>query len=308
MKDRITSFNQYLQNIFGERIQRVSLHAGFTCPNLDGSLSSGGCLYCNNKAFSKFSRQPKDLQAQIKDSIAYYRQHRGINKFIAYFQSFTNTYADSYTLRKNYEVIRKFPEVVGLFISTRPDCIDKEKIKLIAEYQKDYLVWLEYGLQTTHDHLLRLIKRNHTYQDFLGAYELTRRQGINLGVHYIVGLPTATYREIMADAKRLAKLDIQGIKFHVLHVLRGTELEKIQAEGNFKFLDQNDYVKIICDFLERIPSSVVILRLVSDAHPDYLIGPSWINNKANVIAAIKNEFVLRGTRQGYNYENSCSKN
>ena len=301
MRERYYSFNSYLQEKFGERVQRISLDAGFDCPNLDGSLSSQGCIYCNNKGFSKFSRQKLSLEEQINNSIAFYQKRLGVEKFIAYFQAFSNTYADPETLKKRYDLIRKFPQIIGLFISTRPDCVDEEKLKLIAGYSKNYLVWMEYGLQTTQNRVLSLINRNHSYDDFLKAYVLTRKYGINVGVHLIFGLPGWEAQQSADDFKEISKLDIQGVKLHVLHVLRGTPLESEYQKGNLKLLGQAAYVKIVCDFLERIPAGWVILRLVSDAAHDYLIAPDWINHKSAVIEEIRQEFIRRNTFQGYYY-------
>jgi len=308
MKERFHSFNNYLQKIFGQRVQRLSLNAGFGCPNIDGTLNSQGCIYCNNKGFAKFAGSPLDLKNQIANSIEFYQKRLGAKKFIAYFQAFTNTYADPNTLKERFDLIREFPQIVGLFISTRPDCIDEEKMKVITGYQKDYLVWVEYGLQTTQNRILRRINRNHSYEDFLDAYSLARKYKVNVGVHIILGLPTSSYQEIIEDARRLAELDIQGLKFHSLHLLRGTQLEQMHEKTKLKFLNQENYVNMVCDFLERIPSSFVVLRLVSDAHPDYLIAPSWINKKSAVIEEIRRELKRRGTYQGYKYEATHSQN
>ncbi len=308
MQESYYSFNRYLQEKFGQRVQRISLDAGFDCPNLDGTKSSEGCIYCNNKGFSKFSRQKVDLKKQITDSMAFYQKRLGVEKFIAYFQAFSNTYAGLKTLKERYEVIKRFPQIVGLFISTRPDCVDEEKIKLIAAYAENYLVWMEYGLQTTQNDILNAINRNHTYEDFLKALALTRKYNLNVGAHLIFGLPGWSSRQFAEDIKRLTKLDIQGVKMHVLHVLRGTTLESEYQKGNLKLFSQADYVKIACDFLERIPPQWVILRLVSDAAHDYLIAPEWINNKAAVIEAIRQELARRKSFQGCYYEGSRFQN
>jgi radical SAM protein (TIGR01212 family) len=307
MKNRFYSFNTYLREIFKERVHRISLNAGFGCPNLDGYLSSSGCIYCNNRAFAVYAHSNSSIEEQIEKSINFYSEKLVIKKFIAYFQAFTNTYADTDTLREKYDVIKKFPQIVGLFISTRPDFIDEEKIKLISSYKDNYLVWVEYGLQTTHNHILKIINRNHTYEDFIKALDLTRKYGINVGVHIIAGLLDETYEEVMEDARRLGLLDIQGVKFHILHVLKDTLLEKRYSEGKVNLLSQDEYTKIICDFLERLPSSVVLLRLVSTASMDYLVAPLWINNREEVILSIKKELEKRGTYQGYLYESACRK-
>lgn len=307
MKDRYFSFNKYLKGLFGQRIQRISLDAGFNCPNIDGTLSKKGCIYCNNQGFSLFSRISKTVDEQIAESIDFYKKRMGVNKFIAYFQSYTNTYDDLGNLKEKYNAIKKFPEIVGLFISTRPDCVDEEKIKLISEYRKDYLVWVEYGLQTTHNHILKAINRNHTYEDFLATLDLTRKFDINTGVHIILGLPKASYEDMIVDAQRLSKLDIQGIKFHILHVLKSTVVEKMFKAREIDLLDSKEYVKIICDFLERLPCQVVILRLVSTAFEDCLVAPSWINQKQKVIQAIEKELNKRGTYQGFDHESAGCK-
>lgn len=298
MAERFYSFNKYLKEKFGERVHRISIDGRFSCPNIDGTLSDQGCIYCNNKGFAKYAGTPKSIEEQIEESIIFYRKRMGVNKFIAYFQAFTNTYADIETLQERYDTIRKFPDIVGLFISTRPDCVDKEKLSLIAQYSNDYLVWIEYGLQTTHNRILKQINRNHTYEDFLNAYDLTRSYDINVGVHVILGLPSQQYEETMQDADRLANLDIQGIKFHVLHILKDAPLEVLYKVEKIQLLTRDEYVKIICDFLERIPQTVAILRLVSTALKNYLVAPGWINNRGILKEEINQEFKRRETYQG----------
>ncbi len=302
MAERFYSFKRYLQDNFGERVQRISLDAGFNCPNLDGTLSREGCTYCNNKAFARYAQSGVSLKKQIEESMAFYQQRLGVKKFIAYFQSFTNTHAALPALAEKYRVIKHYPQIVGLFISTRPDAVDAQKLKLIAEYKRDYLVWIEYGLQTTHNRILRSINRNHTYEDFLQALALTREYGINVGVHLILGLPSANGEDIREDARKIAGLDVQGVKFHVLHVLKDTRLEGLYRQRKVRILDPQDYVNIICDFLERVPPNLVVLRLVPGAFPDYLVEPWWINDKHRVLDGIRKEFERRGTYQGSGYQ------
>ena len=304
MKNRFYSFNSYLRNNFGERVHRISLNAGFGCPNLDGTLSDQGCIFCDNKAFSPYSRTQKTLDEQIKESIEFCSKRYKVNKFIAYFQSFSSTYADKNSLGNEYEKIRKYPQIVGLFVSTRPDCVNEEILELLSGYQKDYLVWIEYGLQTTQDNVLRTVNRNHSYADFLKSLSLTRKYGINVGVHMVLGLPSASYRDMMDDANRISQLDVQGVKFHVLHVLRGTKLYKNYDRDNLKLLTQTEYVRILCDFLEKLPLSMVVLRLVSTASSDCLVAPSWMNRKNLIIHSINNELRKRTTHQGFHYQRS----
>lgn len=305
MKERYYSFSRYLKERFGERVQRISLDAGFSCPNLDGSLADDGCIYCNNKSFGVYARTKKPLSQQIRESINFYHKRLGVNKFIAYFQSFSNTYAESQELKAVYDQIREFPQIKGLFISTRPDCIDSEKLEVIAQYKKDYLVWLEYGLQSTNNRMLKVLKRRHSYQDFLDSLTLARKYGINIGVHMILGLPGQSHDQVIEDASRLSRLDIQGIKFHLLHAVKDTQLASQYIDGEVSFLTQNEYVNYTCDFLERMPPERVILRLVSDARPSYLVAPSWMKDKHKVLENIREELRRRGTYQGVKYAPSA---
>lgn len=302
MNEPFYSFNTYLKQKFGQRVHRISLDAGFTCPNLDGTTSDQGCIYCDNQGFSAYAGRKIPLEQQIRDSIDFYRKKMGVEKFIAYFQAFSSTHADIRSLKAKYDIIREFPEIVGLCISTRPDCVDEEKIALIAEYQAQYRVWIEYGLQTTHDRLLAAINRNHTYQDFLNALALARSRNIDVGVHMILGLPGAKHSDMMEDARVLSGLDIQGVKFHVLHVLANTPLEKMYRAGNVTLMEQHEYVRTLCDFLERIPPAFTILRLVSSASQECLVAPAWINRRQETMAAVIAELEKRGTRQGSRFE------
>ena len=178
--ERFCSFNRYLQARFGQRVHRINLDAGFTCPNLDGTLSTEGCVYCNNKGFNRYAGSSIGLKEQIEQSIDFYSRRMGVEKFIAYFQAFSGTYSDMKSLDKAYSLVRNYPQIVGLSISTRPDCVDAEKLDLITSFKKDYLVWIEYGLQTTHDDILVAVNRGHGYKDFLNALEL--RVGVLMSV------------------------------------------------------------------------------------------------------------------------------
>ena len=202
-------------------------------------------------------------------------------------------------LKKAYDVIKEFPDIVGLYISTRPDCIDKKRLDLIESYCKDYDVWLEYGLQSAHERTLKFINRGHTFHDFIKAVDLTAERNIKVGVHVILGLPGETKEDMLKTAEKIAKLPVSGIKFHMLHVLKDTRLEELYNEKRIKLLTFEEYVSVVCDFLEIINPKCVVFRLVSDAKDDYLIAPKWINRKSEVITAIRNEFKRRGTKQGF---------
>lgn len=293
------SFNSFLRQKFGCRVHKLSLHAGFACPNIDGTKDSKGCIFCNNEAFSHFvAREEVSLEMQIKSSMDYARRRFKAEKFIAYFQSYTNTYGDVFFLKEKFEIIRKFPDIVGLAISTRPDCIDKEKLDMIEEFSEDYMVWLEYGLQTVHNKSLEYLNRNHTYQDFLRALDLTRNRNIFIGAHVILGIPGEQIRDMIFTAKTIASLPLAGIKFHCLHVVKGTALERMYQRGEVLLLAKSGYIRAVCKFLEIIPPEWVILRLVSAADREYLVAPSWMNQKQEVIGGIEEELRLKKSYQG----------
>jgi len=300
MSEHFYSFSQYLTNKFSQKVHRISLDAGFKCPNIDGTISNQGCIFCNNKSFSHFSRVSLlSLEDQIIQAKEYIRKRFKVNKFIAYFQSNSNTYGDLDFLKRQYDLVRKFNDIVGIAISTRPDCIDQAKLNLIEGFAKDYEVCIEYGLQTIHDKTLKLINRGHTFSDFEKAIELTsKRSNINIGVHVILGLPGETKLDMLETARALAKMPIWGIKFHALHVVRDTLLADMYKQDNLSLLSLDEYVDVLVSFLELLPKDQVVLRLVSDAHRDLLIAPSWVNNKNRVLKRIENEFKKRQTYQG----------
>jgi uncharacterized protein len=295
------SFNEYLRKRFGTRVHRLSLNASLGCPNRDGTLSRDGCVFCNEKGFSHFADTSMPLREQIREGIRFAKERFKAGKFIAYFQNGTNTYASADKLKKAYDTIKEFPDIVGLSISTRPDCVDKEKLDLIESFSGDYEVWVEYGMQSIHDKSLKRINRLHAFEDTLKAIEETSKRNIKIGVHLILGLPGETREDILKTAETIAHLPISGVKFHVLHVLKGTRLEKIFNEGNLRLLDEKEYAGAVCDFLERLKPECVILRLISDARDDILIAPKWINEKQGVIEAVNKEFEKRKTCQGAAY-------
>ncbi len=302
MEEYYYSFNDYLQEKYGGRVQRLSLNAGFTCPTRDGKIDTEGCIYCNEKGFSPYSDTRLPLKKQIEEAMEYAKKRYKAERFIAYFQNATNTYGPHSKLKKAYDIIKEFPDIVGLYISTRPDCIDKEKLDLIESYSKNYEVWLEYGLQSSHDRTLKFINRRHTFHDFVEAAKMTAKRGIKVGAHVILGLPGETREDMVKTAEKIGSLPVSGIKLHILHVLKGTKLEEYHKEGKINLLPFQEYVNTACDFLEATDPKCVVFRLVSDANPDYLVAPKWINKKSEVINAIKKEFEKRGTKQGVRWQ------
>jgi len=292
------SFNRYLQDRYGTRVHRLSLDAGFTCPNRDGTLDDAGCIYCNEGAFVKYAGQSVSLSRQIEESMAFAGERFKAEKFIAYFQASSGTYASPDELKEKYDIIKGYPDVVGLFISTRPDCVDDEKLSLIESYKKDYEVWIEYGLQTVHERTLKEINRRHTFTQTGEAIRKTHTHGIKTAVHVILGLPGETGSDMIETARAIGRLGVSGVKLHTLHVLKGTKLDQLYKEGRVSILSQGEYVSLACDFLENLPEECVIFRLASSAEPDLLVAPGWMNDRSSVIDEIKKEFTKRGTRQG----------
>jgi len=297
--ERYYKFSKYLKEKFGGRVVKISVDGGFKCPNLDGTLSKEGCIYCNNYAFSPaLRRKGKSLEEQIEEGINYGRKRFKANMFIVYFQPYTNTYGEVEFLKKRYDVIKNFPEVVGIAIGTRPDCIDEEKLKLIESYTENYEVWIEYGLQSIHDKTLKIINRNHKYSDFLKAVEMTKGRGIKICAHVIIGLPGETKNDMIETAKECGRLRIDGIKIHPLHVVKDTKLEKMYREGKYTPMDIGFYVDTVVEFLQYLSPDTVIQRITADCPPEYLVAPFWISLKERVIKMIEDRLEKDDIYQG----------
>lgn len=297
------SFRQFLQERFGQRVYRLSLDAGFTCPNVDGTVAVGGCVYCDNRSFSPNRRLPRrSLRAQIEHGIQVLRQRYRAEKFLAYFQAGTNTYAPVEKLRRLYDEVLEHPEIVGLMIGTRPDCVPEPVLSLVESYCRDRWVCLELGLQTIHDRSLIWMNRGHDFACFVDAVQRARGRGFELCAHVILGLPGESHEDMMATAEVCAALRLDAVKIHNLHVVRDTPLESMFRRGQVPMFSREDYVQLVCDFLERLPESMVIHRLSGDAPGDYLVAPEWCRDKAAIHRGIAAEFARRGTRQGSKFQ------
>ncbi len=299
MQKRYNDFNSYLRNIFGCRVQKISIDAGLTCPNRDGTFSTEGCVYCNSRgsgtgAFT-LGLTIKEQILQAKRVLA--RRYKA-KKFIAYFQSFSNTYAPIDTLKRLYDEALKVKDVVGLSIGTRPDCVNASILNLLEEYAQSHLVWIEYGLQSANDQSLALINRGHNLQCFKDAVFATQNRGIKICAHVILGLPLEKKEHMLETAKTIAGLNIDGLKIHLLYVVKGTKLEKLYHRGEYRCLEQDEYADLVCDFLEYLPPAMVIQRLTGDPHPEELVAPKWSLKKSETLALIKNKLVSRNTCQG----------
>lgn len=299
MNGRYYKFSEYLKNRYGEKVWKISVDAGFSCPNKDCETGEGGCIFCRLDSFSKVeSQQNISVQNQIKKGLQTGKEQFGINKFIVYFQASTNTFASVKMLRELFFNSINYDGVVGLSISTRPDCLPPKVIALIAELSEQLDVWVELGLQSTHDKTLQLINRGHSYLDYIDAVEKLSQLNVRICTHLMFGLPGETKKHLEETAHRIAPSQIHEVKLHPLLVLKNTTLEQMFNNGDFKALERQDYVEQVCDFIERMPEHFVMQRLTAEAPEDILIEPRWSLKKMHLLNLIENEFKRRGTKQG----------
>ena len=291
--------NAYLKGRFGERVQKITLDAGLTCPNRDGRVGTRGCLYCNSRGSGTSAwDRGQSITTQMESGILRLARRYGAAKFIAYFQSFSNTYAPSAKLRELYDAALAFPQVVGLSLGTRPDCLPDEVLELLAAYARDRLVWLELGLQSAHDATLLRLNRGHDVACFTAAATRAAARGLEAVAHVILGLPGEGPEEMAATAEYLGRLPLQGVKIHLLYVIKDSGLARLHQAGEYVCLTEDQYVNLVVDFIERLPPHLVIHRLTGDPHPEELVAPAWCLDKPRVLRRLRDEFVRRETRQG----------
>lgn len=295
---RFHTWNYEMREQFGGKVFKVMLDAGFTCPNRDGRIAIGGCTFCSARGSGDFAgRRRDDLITQfntIRD-----KQHaKWPNaKYIGYFQAYTNTYAPVNVLRNCFEIIVKQPRVVGLSIATRPDCLPEDVIEYLTELNERTYLWIEMGLQTIHESTSQLINRAHNTGCYIEAIEKLRKHNIRVCSHIIYGLPQETYPMMMATAQAVARMDVQGIKLHLLHLMRKTSMVKQYEAGLLRFLTKDEYVKLVIDSLEILPPEMIVHRVTGDAPRDLIIGPMWSLQKWEVLNAIDIELQRRNTWQ-----------
>ena len=281
---RYNAFGQYMKDLFGQTVYKVNVDAGFTCPNRDGTVSVGGCIYCNNDSFRPSAcTSTASVRDQIEKGIPYLRHRYGAEKFIVYFQPFTNTYAPVGTLERLYREALEQPGVVGLAIGTRPDCVDEEKIALLEELAMDRFILVEYGLQSIHDRTLKFINRGHDYACFKHALAMTAGRGIKVGAHLILGFPTETRDDMLAMADELSGLPLGFLKLHQLQVIRDTALADLYEAKPFATLGYEEYIALVADFLELLSPDIVLQRLFAAAPDDILVAPVWNKTRSEFL-------------------------
>ena len=300
---RYRDFNSHLKETFGERVQKIALDAGLSCPNRDGTLSREGCLFCDARGSGTGGRihQALSIAQQIENARAFLSKRYKAKKFIAYFQSFTNTYGSIPHLKALYDEALAQKDMVGLSVGTRPDCVDEDVMALLAGYASTHLVWVEYGLQSAHDRTLKRINRGHDVGCFEQSVHMARNHSLNVCAHVILGLPGED-REMMRETARfLSTLPIQGVKIHSLYVVAGTPLAGLYQKGAYRCLEQMAYADLAVDFLERIPPDLIIQRLTGDPQPSELVAPDWATDKSRNLLIIQQRLEERDTWQGRLY-------
>jgi len=299
------NLNYFLRNKFGEKVFKISLDAGFSCPNRDGTISSGGCIFCSERGSGDFAgNRNYSIARQFQDIKAMMNKKWKSGKYIAYFQAYTNTYAPCNILRQKYDEALSQEGVVGLAIATRPDCLGEDVLNLIEEFSKKTYVWVELGLQTVNNKTAKVINRGYDLKVFENAVNNLRKRNIDVVVHTIFGLPYENREDMLNTVKYISKIDIQGVKFHLLHLLYDTPLVELHKQGKLKFMEKDEYVDIICTAITMLRQDIVVHRLTGDAPRDLLIGPMWSLKKWEVLNSINDKMAKHGLYQGlYFYTN-----
>ena len=302
---RYNDFSSFIKDEFSERVQKISLDTGFTCPNRDGTKGTGGCTYCNNNTFNPFYCKPeKSITQQLDEGIAFFSKKYKTQKYLAYFQAYTNTYADIELVKGLYNEAMSHPQIIGLVIGTRPDCIGEELINFLTELAKTNFISLEFGVESTLDRTLVSVNRCHTYQETKNAYNLSKNRGIHLGAHMIIGLPGESKSDILNHARELSKLPINSLKLHQLQIVKHTMMAtKLKSNPEqFHLFTVEEYIDLITEFIELIRPDIIIERFISESPAHLLIAPKWNGLKNfEIVAKIDKKLIEKDLWQGKNY-------
>ncbi len=298
---RYNDFSSFIKKRFSERVQKISLDTGFTCPNRDGTKGVGGCTYCNNNTFNPdYCKPDKSITQQLDEGISIFSKKYKTQRYLAYFQAYTNTYADIELVKQLYMEAISHPKVVGLVIGTRPDCINEELIDFLSDLSKDYFISLEFGVESTLDRTLKDVNRCHTYKETVEAYELAKNRGLHLGAHMIIGLPRESKDDILNHAIELSKLPINTLKLHHLQVVKHTMMA-IQFKENpeqFSFYTADEYIDLITDFVALLRPDIIIERFISQSPHHLLIAPIWNLKNFEIVAKIDKKLADKNLWQG----------
>ena len=296
---RYNTFSDELKRVFGCKVQRISVDAGFSCPNLDGSLSSEGCIFCGGHGSGSHGiKRGLSITGQLEDGKDVMRRKYRASKFVAYFQAYSNTYAPVEHLRRCFDEALSVSDMAGIIIATRPDCVPDEVLELLEELSQQSYLWLELGMQSMYDRSLELINRRHDHACFVSAVKRAKARRLKVCAHVILGLPGESREKMLAMAAELNRLGVDGVKLHLLHVMKGTHLEQMYLRGDVRMLDRDGYAGLVCDFLELLDPRVLIHRLTGDGGHDNLVAPLWSLKKFEILNLIDYEMAQRGTRQG----------
>ncbi|MDH5387830.1 MAG: TIGR01212 family radical SAM protein [Gammaproteobacteria bacterium] len=294
LSNHVNTFGQAMLNRYGERVHKVSIDASFTCPNRDGSLGIGGCTFCNNTSFSPNSREPAEVSQQIEAGKFIIRKRTGARKYIAYFQAYTNTYAETKILEQQYNKALSEPDIIGLSVGTRPDCVADSVLDLLVTYQdKGYEVWLELGLQSSFDKTLDRVNRGHGFEEYRTTLIRARQRGIQVCTHLIIGLPGENEQHYETTLDRVLELGVDGLKLHPLHVVKGTQLANEWRRGEYQPLALNDYARIAADLIQQTPPEIIFHRLTATASENILLAPGWCSKKWRPLNLIAEELETR---------------
>lgn len=289
------NLSEYFRKKYGQRLKKICIDGGFSCPNRDGKCGTGGCIYCGERGAGEHIEPKSSISEQVLSAL---KKANSSDKFIAYFQNFSNTYADIETLKERYDSALTDERIVALAIGTRPDCIDEEKVRLIAEYKNRVDVWVELGLQTSNDETAKTINRGYTLEVFESAVTLLKKYGIPTVVHMIIGLPNENKEDVINTAKYISSLDIWGVKIHSIYVMQGTKLSEMYEKNLYTPPTLDEFSEVCAECIGYIAKSITVHRLTGDCPRDMLIAPEWNKNKSAIIEAIRKKMEERGIVQG----------
>ena len=298
LSNHVNTFGQAMLHRYGERVHKIAIDADFTCPNRDGSKGRGGCTFCNNVSFSPNGRQPPGISEQLAAGRRIIRKRTGAQKYLAYFQAYTNTYADIDSLKTLYDQALSEPDVIGLAVGTRPDCAPEPVLDLLAAYQQQgHEIWLELGLQSSFDESLRRVNRGHGFAEYKTALLAARKRGLQVCTHLIIGLPGETQEHCKVTLERVLELGVDGLQLHPLHVVKGTQLANEWRRGEYQPLLLDEYINIAADLIRRTPPEVIFHRVTGTASKQILLAPDWCSQKWLVLNRITDALRQHARRQ-----------